>query len=149
MTKRQFIITEIIRILYIILFVYASVNKLMDVEKFRVQIGQSPMLTDIAGLVAWAIPTVEIIIALCLSIPKYKLVGFYAAFGLMIAFTGYIIAITQFSQYIPCSCGGILEKLGWTEHLIFNIVFDLLAITAILLSSKSTKTEESYSTHYS
>ncbi len=78
------------------------------------------------------------------SIPKYKIIGFYAALGLMIAFTGYIIAITQFSQYIPCSCGGILEKLGWTEHLIFNIVFDLLAIVAILLSAKSPKPEETY-----
>jgi len=146
MNKRQFIIVEIIRILYIVLFVYAAVNKLMDVEKFRVQIGQSPMLTDIAGLVAWTIPAAEILISICLSIARYRMIGFYAALGLMIAFTGYIIAITQFSQYIPCSCGGILENLGWTEHLIFNIVFDLLAIVAILMSSKSTKPEGTYST---
>ncbi len=53
MSKRQFIILETIRVLYILLFVYAAVNKLLDIEKFRVQIGQSPMLTDIAWLVAW------------------------------------------------------------------------------------------------
>ncbi len=79
MSKRQFIILETIRVLYILLFVYAAVNKLLDIEKFRVQIGQSPMLTDIAWLVAWAIPSIEILIAICLSIPKYKIIGFYAA----------------------------------------------------------------------
>lgn len=127
------IILESIRVLLIILFVYAAVNKIMDIQKFRAQIGQSPMLTNFAGIIAWTIPPTEILIALCLSIPKYRLIGFYASLSLMTLFTGYIIAVTQFSTYIPCSCGGILEKLGWTEHLIFNIIIVLLAVIAIII----------------
>jgi hypothetical protein len=51
-------------------------------------------------------------------------------------FTAYIIAITKFSDYIPCSCGGVLQEMGWGEHLVFNICFVLLALAAILCYRK-------------
>jgi uncharacterized membrane protein YphA (DoxX/SURF4 family) len=133
---KRSIIVEIICLLFIILFVYAALNKLTDVEKFRVQIGQSPLLTSIAWWVAWVIPISEILISLMLAISPLRLIGLYAAFSLMVMFTGYIIAILNFSEYVPCSCGGVLEKLGWTEHLIFNIGFTLLGMAGIVLHSK-------------
>lgn len=37
---------------------------------------------------------------------------------------------------MPCSCGGILEKMNWNQHLLFNICFCVLAVPAILLQSK-------------
>src|SRR5690606_12191987 len=41
-----------------------------------------------------------------------------------------------YSDFIPCSCGGVLEKMGWTEHLVFNISFIVLAFVGILLFVK-------------
>jgi uncharacterized membrane protein YphA (DoxX/SURF4 family) len=136
LTIKKEMIIEIICFLFIVLFVYAATMKLMDVEKFRVQIGQSPLLTAFAPVVAWVIPLSEIVIAGMLAFHRTRMVGLYAAFSLMVMFTAYIIAILNFSQYIPCSCGGVLEKLGWTEHLIFNIGFVLLGIVGIILHSK-------------
>jgi uncharacterized membrane protein YphA (DoxX/SURF4 family) len=115
--------------------VYAAVYKLIDVQKFRVQIGQSPFLTDIAPFVAWFIPVTEILIALMLAIPRFRLMGLYASFSLMAMFTTYIVVILNFSSHIPCSCGGVLEAMGWTEHLIFNIGFTLLAAIGVIFSS--------------
>ncbi|SFW20771.1 Methylamine utilisation protein MauE [Sinomicrobium oceani] len=137
--KHRNVIVEIICYLFILLFVYAAVNKLMDVQKFTVQIGQSPLLTNIAGFTAWFIPIIEVIVALMLAWTRTRLAGLYGAFTLMVMFTAYIIAILSFSEKIPCSCGGVLEKLGWTEHLIFNIAFILLALLGIVLSLKQTK----------
>lgn len=54
----------------------------------------------------------------------------------MAMFTTYIFIILNFSTFVPCSCGGILEKMGWTEHLIFNISFLLLAVLGIFLSTE-------------
>jgi len=51
----------------------------------------------------------------------------------MLMFTSYIIVILNYSSFVPCSCGGILEKIGWKEHLIFNIVFTILAATACFI----------------
>ncbi|MEJ0031509.1 MAG: MauE/DoxX family redox-associated membrane protein [Bacteroidota bacterium] len=41
----------------------------------------------------------------------------------MVMFTAYIVVITRFSEYTPCSCGGVLEKMSWDQHLVFNIGF--------------------------
>jgi uncharacterized membrane protein YphA (DoxX/SURF4 family) len=131
--KFKNIIVEIIVFLFIILFVYAALAKLLDYEKFLVQLGQSPLLTAFAGWVAWSIPTVEIIIAVMLAVPRWRNAGLYAAFSLMVMFSAYIVAIVQFSDNIPCSCGGILEGMTWNQHLIFNIFFVLLALTGIVL----------------
>ncbi|MCG8321914.1 MAG: hypothetical protein MI921_20625, partial [Cytophagales bacterium] len=131
--KTKKVALEIICFLFILLFTYAAVTKLIDYQKFTVQIGQSPLLTDFAGVLAWAVPGVELLIAGMLAITRLRMVGLYAAFSLMVMFTAYIIAILQFSDSIPCSCGGVLEAMGWTEHLIFNIGFVLLGFTGIVL----------------
>lgn len=126
---------EVICFLLILLFMYAAVSKVIDYEKFRVQLGQSPLLTGYAQWVAIGVPVVEIAISILLAIPKYRLLGLYAAFDLMVMFTTYIITVTRFSDYIPCSCGGVLQHMSWNQHLIFNLVFVVLSGVGISLQS--------------
>ncbi len=121
--------------LFVLLFLYAAISKLLDFETFTVQLAQSPLLSAYAGVIAWAVPSLEILIAVLLTIPKYRIPALYAAFTLMVMFTAYIYIILNFSDFIPCSCGGVLEKLSWTQHLIFNIVFIILAGVAVLVTS--------------
>jgi uncharacterized membrane protein YphA (DoxX/SURF4 family) len=127
------IILNSICLLYVLLFVYTAVSKLLDFENFQVQLGQSPLLSAFAEWVSWAVPIVEILIAIALLVPRYRLVGLFSAFALMVMFTVYIIIILNFSSFIPCSCGGIMEKMSWTQHLVFNIVFVILAAAGILI----------------
>jgi|SRR5690606_22969336 len=127
------IIPKMVAVLYIILFTYAASSKLLDFDNFRIQLGQSPILTAYADSVAWGVPSIELLITLLFVFPKYYLIAYYSSIGLMSMFTTYIILVLNFSDYIPCSCGGVLEDLGWTEHIIFNVVFILLALIAILL----------------
>jgi hypothetical protein len=136
MKIRNQLIIEIISAAFVILFVYAACSKLIDYEKSKLQISQSPVLTQFAGIVVWLIPVFEITIALMLSTLRFRLAGLYASFTLMVMFTAYIVVITRFSDYVPCSCGGVLEKLSWNEHLVFNIVFVVLGAISILLYPK-------------
>lgn len=129
------LILEIICFLFIVLFLYAAVSKLLDFDNFRIQLGQSPVLTAFADRVVWIVPALEMIISIMLVSSRSRLLGLYTFVGLMSMFTTYIIIILNFSTYIPCSCGGILENLGWKEHLAFNFCFLLLGIVAILMSS--------------
>ena len=130
---------EIIVALFILLFVYAALNKLLDYQKFTIQIGQSPMLTSFAGFLAWSVPSLELLISIFLMIPRTKVIALYAAFSLMTMFTTYIVLASQFSDYVPCSCGGIIQNLSWTEHLAFNMIFVALGLLAISLDTKSNK----------
>jgi uncharacterized membrane protein YphA (DoxX/SURF4 family) len=138
-TKIKNLFLEFVCFLYILLFVYAAVSKLLDFENFQAQLGQSPLLSPFADFISVAVILVELIIAVLLSIPKLRYFALWGAVALMSMFTTYIVIILHFSYFVPCSCGGILEKLGWTEHLIFNVVFLFLAIAAILLESMSNR----------
>lgn len=134
--KERFI--EIIAALYIMLFIYAGVSKLLDIELFRVQISQSPLLTEVAGLLSWAVPGLEVVIAISLVFEKTRLMGFYAALMLMVAFTGYIVLASRFSDFVPCSCGGVIQQMTWNQHLVFNLFFVAIAVVGILLNKTNT-----------
>jgi hypothetical protein len=125
---------EMISLLYIMLFVYAATNKLLDFENFRVQLGQSPLLSAFAGWISWTVLIVEFTIAGFLLFPRTRIKALFAGFCLMTMFTAYIFIMLNYSSFLPCSCGGILEKMSWQEHLIFNIVFVVLAGLALWLN---------------
>jgi uncharacterized membrane protein YphA (DoxX/SURF4 family) len=130
--KKTWII-DCICCLFIILFLYASLNKLLEFQKFNTQLAKSPILTAFSDWIAWTIPAVEILVVLLLLIKRFQWFGLYAAFCLMVVFSIYIIAILHFSEYIPCACGGILQNMTWNEHLVFNASFVTLAVIGILI----------------
>lgn len=119
--------------LYTLLFLYAAVSKLLDFENFRVQLGQSPLLSAFASTVAVLVPAIEIIIALLLLTNKGRFIGLIGGTALMAMFSAYIYIILHYSAFVPCSCGGVLEKMDWNQHLIFNIAFVVMSAIAILI----------------
>lgn len=130
-------ISEIIAMLFIVLFTYAAITKLIDLENFKIQIGQSPLLSAYTEIVAVGVPITEIFIVVLLFLPKWRVTGLYFSFLLMTCFTTYIYIILNYSEFIPCSCGGILEKMDWKQHLIFNISCIIMALSAVILSKKT------------
>ncbi len=130
-TKKQFILKLSI-VLFILLFVYTATSKLIAFEHFREQLGQMPLISSYQNSMTWSIPLMEYLIAILFVYPKYWLTAFYASLGIITAFTCYIIWVLNTSMDIPCSCGGVISKLTWEEHVIFNLLFILLAIINIL-----------------
>ena len=133
-TSTKSILVNSICLMYVLLFVYAATSKLLDFENFRIQLGQSPLLSSFARWILFAVPILEIIIAILLLTQKFRLIGLFAAYTLMILFTAYIYIILNYSASVPCSCGGIIQKMTWSEHLIFNLFFVLLAGIAIVVT---------------
>lgn len=134
-------ILDVILVLFAVLFVYAAVSKLLTYDEFKVQISKSPLIMNHAWWIVWFIPAIEIIIAVTLFIPRLQLIGLYGSFMLMFIFTIYIGFMLAFTPDLPCSCGGILSRMGWKEHLFFNIGFTLLAIAGIALVSRKKRTQ--------
>ena len=126
--------------LYILLFVYAGISKFLDFEEFTVQLAQSPLLSAYAGIIAPGVISLELLLAVLLMQKKSRLAGLYVSFFLMVAFTVYIYLILNYSDFVPCSCGGIIEKMNWTEHMIFNIAFAVMALFAIILAERERET---------
>lgn len=126
-------IAELISLLFAALFLYAGVSKLMEYSIFKEQLSESPLLSSIANLLAWGLPTLEIIIGLMLLVARLRLPALYIALALMIMFTAYIGYFLAFSKEIPCSCGGLIEEMSWTGHIVFNSCFIALGIIGTIM----------------
>jgi uncharacterized membrane protein YphA (DoxX/SURF4 family) len=129
-------IVETISILFIIFFLYTGISKLMDYSVTKEQIALSPLLAPIAGWIVIVLPIAEIIVSVILFIPRTRLKGLYASLILMTVFTGYVIYILSYNEHLPCTCGGVLQSLSWKQHLLFNSVFIVLALTGIVLGRR-------------
>jgi uncharacterized membrane protein YphA (DoxX/SURF4 family) len=133
--KRATIIEGIV-VIYIILFLYTGISKIIDYPTFKEQIAQSPLLGPFSKMVAILVPLIEFTIVILLTVPRWRLKGFYASIVLMTIFTIYIISILSFSKEIPCSCGGIISELSWGQHIFFNSIFIVMAIIAVFFEKK-------------
>ncbi|TKC04219.1 MauE/DoxX family redox-associated membrane protein [Pedobacter frigoris] len=131
--KKKDILIELSCGLFIVLMLYAATSKLIDYSTFRIELGKSPVLTLFAKYVAWFIPVLEIVIALLLCLERTRLFALYAFVSIMTMFTAYITMILNYSSYIPCSCGGVLQNMNWNQHLIFNGCFALVACVVVLI----------------
>lgn len=134
------IIAQIIALLLTFLFVYTAASKLGDYNQFVEQMNSQPFNNSYTPLLVWGVPLAELLTSLLLMFSRSRLLGFYSSTALMALFTGYIILIQlNYYSYIPCSCGGVIRNLTWTQHLIFNIFFLILGIMGIVTEKKLNK----------
>ncbi len=134
--KTRILVVDIIAIIFMILFLYTGISKLMEYQIFREQIAESALLAPFSTVLAIALPATEILVALALLIPRTRLVSLYVSLILMAMFTIYIGLLLLFRSNLPCSCGGIMAELSWPQHLVLNILFIVLATIGITQERK-------------
>ena len=128
---KQKVAIETIYFLLILLFAYAAFSKLLDYTAFKAQLGNSPFVRSFAGVIAWLIPTIELIIVGMLTVKDTRIMGLYSSLVLLMIFTLYIAGMLLSGEDLPCSCGGIISTLSWKQHLVFNLFFMALSIVGI------------------
>jgi len=136
MKKSNTRIAEFISYFFILLFCYAAISKLLDFENFQNQVSESPLLNEFSQILPYTVIIIEFLIAGLLCYRKTRTTGLIGSFVLMLVFTGYIALLLSTSQHLPCSCGGILEKMSWHQHLYFNMGCVILTIIALGLNLK-------------
>jgi hypothetical protein len=119
--------------IFVFLFTYTALSKIIQHKLFLVTLNQSPLLNAKAGIISWALPAVELATAMLLVYRKTQRIGMSVALALMLVFTAYIFYLLLFASSLPCSCGGVLQSLSWQQHLLLNLLLTLLALFEILL----------------
>jgi hypothetical protein len=137
--KRSPIVNSI-AFFFILLFLYTGVAKLMEINQFKEQMSSSPLLGSMAGFISWALPMGEVLLAILLFIPAWRLKGLYLSAGLMTLFTIYVIALLFIDNHLSCSCGGIVEELSPRQHLLFNSACIILSLVGILVARRQQST---------
>ena len=136
MSKRQ-VTLEAIAALLILLFLYAGISKFLDFDRFIGEMNNQPFPNSWTPLLVWTIPSIEIVIAIALIFERTRLPGLIASFILMTLFTVYTGSVLlHFFAYVPCSCGGVIRKLSWPQHMVFNLFFVALSALGIVLQRR-------------
>jgi putative oxidoreductase len=132
MFKKQ-VMLECISALLILLFLYASVSKFLDFKTFIKEMNNQPLPNSWTPFLVWFIPCSEILFSIALIFERTRLLGLYGSLVLMGLFTIYaILILVHVFPYIPCSCGGVIKRLTWRQHLVLNLFFVTLSIIGVI-----------------
>ncbi len=131
-----------------LLFLYASVSKFLDMKQFTRDMNNQPFPHWLARVFVWTVPCIEILIVVgfiisAFTFEKLRTVMLWAFLGLMSLFTLYTGSILlHWFPRVPCSCGGVIKHLTWTQHLFLNLFFVIISIVAIVWRKKGTVKDE-------
>ncbi|MBB5440614.1 hypothetical protein HDC92_004317 [Pedobacter sp. AK017] len=127
------ILTFFSAVLLILLFGYAAASKLTEYQRFVMTMKAAPMpfMKNAATLLAVLVPLTEFTIVGMLLTDIWRKRGLIASFFLLLLFQIYIAGMLLSGLELPCSCGGVISKLNWKEHLVFNAAFMLIAIAPL------------------
>ena len=117
--------------LLILLFTYTALSKLSGYEKFVLLLHESPLIHKGADTIAWLLPVTELIVVLLLFFEHTRRIGLYASLLLLVLFTLYLLYMVLFVADLPCSCGGVLSRMSWQQHILFNLFFIIVNLIAI------------------
>lgn len=129
----KLLVFELIRYALIILFLYTTYHKVMDIDDFEKNILRSKIISEYSFYIKYPLPVLEIVVVLLLFINKTLLYGLYASLFLIISFTIYLIALNNFSMFYGCSCGGVFNEMSYFNHVLINIVTIAINIVGIFL----------------
>ncbi|NHA05516.1 hypothetical protein G7092_17025 [Mucilaginibacter sp. HC2] len=118
------------------LFLYTAYAKITDHARFLAGLTKVHLISGFAVFISYAVPAIEIVVALLLLIPQTAKTGLYSFFAVMASFTIYIVSAMIWEKNLPCHCGGAIEKLSWGQHIWFNLAFITIAIIALRLFNK-------------
>ena len=120
--------------LLIILFSYTSVSKLITLQVFNSQLAMQPFPAWSIWPLTLLIPVSELAATALLLIKSTRLCGLYASATLMAGFTAYMgLVVAGFFSKTPCSCGGVLQQMGFEAHLLFNLFFLTISLIGIYI----------------
>jgi putative oxidoreductase len=122
---KKVVIFDILIVLIVILFAYTAFSKLFDQNLFILQMSRSPIyiMQLAAPFLGWIIPVMELLIVAGLMITRFQIKALEASLALFIIFEVYIVSMLLTGLHLPCSCGGVIGKMTWKQHIPFNLFF--------------------------
>ncbi|NCD68582.1 MauE/DoxX family redox-associated membrane protein [Mucilaginibacter agri] len=131
------ILKELCAAFIVLLFTYTALSKLLDMNRFvsTMRVSPFPYINIFAPVLGWIIPVIELLIAGFMITSKYQRTGFIGSIILLCLFEIYIGSLLISGLHLPCSCGGVISKLSWKQHLIFNLFFIVISIIPLILDN--------------
>lgn len=129
--NKKHLVAEFSIALLILLFGYTAISKAIDIRVFRHALAESPVTQHGAAVAAWLTISAEAAIVLLLFFSTTRRTGLYLSFAMLSFFTLYLLCMVLFAAHLPCGCGGVMSKMSWKQHILFNLFFLIVNGVAI------------------
>ncbi|MDN3594389.1 MauE/DoxX family redox-associated membrane protein [Zunongwangia endophytica] len=125
-------VSKVLLFYFVLLLTYTGISKITELKTLYTTLINAPLYLDneLATIGQWLIPISEIALALSISFKKTRKIGYLGITSLFILLSLYSGWINWFLPNKPCSCGGLISLLSWKQHVLFNLINLLLALTA-------------------
>jgi putative oxidoreductase len=134
--KRHVEITiKLICFMLAFVWIYTGVNKLYDWGGTQYGMYAQSFPIWLAELLIYILPPLEILVGLMLLVTRTRMIGLLLSLVLMLVFTGYVGWVYFGGRgFVPCTCGGIFNKMSWGTHFWINIILLLMSALGIKLA---------------
>jgi putative oxidoreductase len=106
-----------------LLFIYTPFSKVFQWDQYQDSMMAQPLALWFKMALTYILPVLELAATVLLARSRTRVIGLYAAAGLLLLFIGYILLIKlHFFRKVPCTCAGVFRHMSWNEHLALNIV---------------------------
>lgn len=125
-------------VLLILLWTYTGLDKLIRFETSRKAFHNQTFPAELAEILAYAVPSIELLIALLLLFSVCRWWGYLSSILLLTVFTTYVglIWVGAFPR-VPCNCAGILDAMGWEAHFWLNSLMIGISIIGLYVTKKA------------
>jgi hypothetical protein len=132
--KARQIVVEVIYMILILNFFYEGIYKIAYWSSFSIWLHHAPLLKPIWVILTYAIPLGEIILALSLISPTYRLTALYISIPVLIVFILWIMGVFLFTHRLFWPYHALWKKPTWMEKMMISLGFCWLAFIAIVFS---------------
>ncbi|MEI9912231.1 MAG: MauE/DoxX family redox-associated membrane protein [Bacteroidota bacterium] len=129
--NKKHLVAEFSIALLILLFGYTAISKAIDIRVFRHALAESPVTQHGAAVAAWLTISAEAAIVLLLFFFYDKADGIVFVFCYAILFYALPLMYGIVCRHLPCGCGGVMSKMSWKQHILFNLFFLIVNGVAI------------------
>jgi uncharacterized membrane protein YphA (DoxX/SURF4 family) len=129
-------ISTTITSILILVFGYTGLEKLMRFGDSRKAFLNQPMPNELEEVLAYAVPGVELLLALLLLFSVTRWWAYLGSILLLTVFITYVglIWVGAFPR-VPCNCAGLIDSMGWAAHFWMNLGLIGLAVWGMRLEN--------------
>lgn len=127
---------ECICLMLILNFFYEGVQKLTYLDMYSFWVSHSPVIRKFGAVLQYAVPFIEITIAILLIIPRYRGIALVTIIAVETGFILWVMSVYLFTGYLFWPYHALWDNPTWMQKMIYGLMLAWLAFTALFLNSR-------------
>ena len=127
---------ECIYFVLILNFFYEGIQKLAYLDVYSFWVSHAPVIRKFGTVLQYAVPFVEIAIAVLLIIPRYRSIALVTIIAVETGFILWVMSVYLFTGYLFWPYHALWNNPTWMQKMAYGLMLAWLAFAAICYTGK-------------